>query len=64
MVEALLFGTQVAPVTRTTGLPDAAQRQLDVYRQRERLFRESIPRPQNLDGPEGSLYFKRSTLER
>jgi hypothetical protein len=64
IMEALLYGFEMAPADRTTGLPSDAQRSLARYRQRERRFKATIPRPSNLDGPEGSAYFKRVGLER
>jgi len=64
IMEALLYGFEMAPAERTTGLPSNAQRSLARYRQRERSFKPTIPRPSNLDGPEGSLYVKRVGLER
>ncbi len=64
IMEALLYGFEMAPADRTTGLPGDAQRSLERYRQRERSFKPTIPRPSNLDGPQGSVYFKRVGLER
>lgn len=64
IMEALLYGFEMAPADRTTGLPSDAKRSLARYRQRERSFKPTIPRPSNLDGPEGSVYFKRVGLER
>lgn len=64
VVDALLFGAQMAPVSQTGALPPAVQPPLDRYRQREQLFRETIPRPQNMDGREGAVYLKRAALER
>ena len=64
IMEALLYGFEMAPAERTTGLPTDVQRSLARYRQRARSFKPTIPRPSNLDGPEGSVYFKRVGLER
>jgi hypothetical protein len=64
IMESLLFGFEMAPATRTAGLPADARRSLGNYRERERLFKPTIKRPDNLDGPEGSEYFKRLGLER
>jgi len=63
-MEALLIGFEMAPADRTTGLPSDVQRSLARYRERERSFKPTIPRPLDLDGPEGSGYFKRVGLER
>ena len=64
IMEALLYGFEMAPADRTTGLPSDAQRSLARYRQRERSFKSTIPPPSNLDGPAGSVYVKRVGLER
>ena len=64
IMESLLYGFEMAPPSRTADLPADAQRSLAKYRERERLFRPTIKRPDNLDGPEGSGYFKRVGLER
>ena len=64
IMESLLYGFEMAPPNRTAGLPADAQRSLTKYRQRARIFKPTIRRPQNLDGPEGSGYFKRVGLER
>jgi len=64
IMESLLYGFEMAPASRTAGLPADAQRSLTKYRERERLFKPTIKRPDNLDGPEASGYFKRVGLER
>lgn len=64
IMESLLYGFEMAPPSRTAGLPADAQRSLATYRERERLFKPTIKPPANLDGPEGSGYFKRVGLER
>src|SRR2546427_9746765 len=64
IMESLLYGFAMAPAGRTTGLPADAQRSLARYRQRELTFKPTIARPTNLDGPEGSGYFKRVGIER
>lgn len=64
VIETLLFGLEMAPATRTAGLPADAQQRLARYRQREKGFTSTIPRPPDLDGPLGSLYWKRVGIER
>jgi hypothetical protein len=64
VMESLLFGFEIAPAALTAGLPADAARSLATYRQRERLFTPTIAPPENLDGPEGSLYAKRVGIER
>ena len=64
IMESLLFGIDMAPPVRTSDLPVDAQRSLEKYRERDRLFKPTITRPKNLDGPEGSVYAKRVSLER
>jgi hypothetical protein len=64
IVESLLFGFEMAPPSRTTGLPAAVQRSLAKYRERERVFKPTLKPPGNSDGAEGSGYFKRVGLQR
>jgi hypothetical protein len=64
VMESLLFGFEIGPAERTADLPADVQQSLISYRQRERAFRPTMTRPANLDGPEGSLYWKRVGLER
>src|SRR4029450_2220281 len=66
LTESLLWGFEMAPPNRTSGLPADGQRRLVEYRRRERSCRQTVPRPQDRDrdGPLGSLYFKRVGLER
>ena len=64
VMESLLFGFAMAPAVRTAGLADDAARSLESYRQRESLFKSTIPPPARLEGPEGSLYSKRAGIER
>ena len=54
----------MAPPNRTAALPRDIQQSLAKYRERERVFKPTIKRLENLDGPEGSGYFKRVGLER
>jgi hypothetical protein len=64
IMEALVFGFDMAPPSRTAGLPADVQRSLARYRARVRMFRPTIERPPDLHGPEGSLYYKRIGVER
>lgn len=64
VVEALVYGFEMAPATRTSGLPPDAQRRLARYRQREASFTSTLTPPADLDGPLGSLYFKRVRMAR
>jgi hypothetical protein len=64
VMESLLFGFEMAPPARTSGLPADAQPALAKYRERARLFRPTIQPPADLDRPEGSMYRKYVGLER
>ena len=64
VAEALLYGFEMAPATRTSGLPPDVQRRLVRYRQREASFTPTMAPPVDLDGPLGSLYFKRVRMAR
>jgi hypothetical protein len=64
IMESLLFGFEIAPPRRTAGLPIEIDRSLARYRARARMFRPTIQRPADLDGPAGSLYYKRVGVER
>jgi hypothetical protein len=64
VMESLLFGFEMAPPSRTSGLPGDALAAVAKYRDRERLFRPTLPPPQNLDGQEGPVYRKYVGLER
>lgn len=64
VAEALLFGLDMATETRTSGLPPDVQQRLVRYRQREASFASTIAPPADLDGPLGSLYFKRVRMAR
>jgi hypothetical protein len=63
-MESLLYGFEMAPQSRTSGLPNDIQQSLETYRERERIFKPTIKPPANFDGPEGSAYRKRVGLER
>jgi hypothetical protein len=64
VMESLLFGFEMAPPSRTSGLPGDAQAAVAKYRDREHLFRPTLQRPENLNSPEASLYRKYVGLER
>jgi hypothetical protein len=64
VMESLLFGFEMAPPSRTSGLPGDAQAAVAKYRDREHLFRPTLRPPQSLDRPEGSVYRKYVGLER
>jgi hypothetical protein len=64
VMESLLFGFEMAPPSRASGLPADAQAALAKYRDREHLFKPTIQPPENLDRPDGSVYRKYVGLER
>jgi hypothetical protein len=64
VVDALLWGTPMAPAARTPGLAADVQRALGDYRERERSFRSALKAARNASPDEQELFAKRVKIER
>ena len=64
VARALVSGTPMAPAEQTGEVPSDAQKRLDAYRQRERVFRSALAPPRGGSPEEQALYEKRVGIER